>query len=89
MTEGVNWASSILGIPDVWQLTQGEGIKVAILDTGIDLDHPDLASAIVETEDFTGDGIEDASGHGTHCAGIVGARLNGIGFVALPRELSS
>ncbi len=81
--ERINWAESILGIPDVWRLTQGEGVKVAILDTGVDIDHPDLQDAIVATKDFTGDGIEDENGHGTHCAGIVGARLNGVGFVGV------
>ena len=83
MPERVNWAGSILNIPDVWRLTQGEGVKIAILDTGIDTDHQDLADAIIETKDFTGDGIEDENGHGTHCAGIVGARLNGVGFVGV------
>lgn len=81
--ERVNWAGAILNIPDVWRLTQGEGVKVAILDTGIDPDHQDLADAIIDTKDFSGDGIEDANGHGTHCAGVVGARLNGVGFVGV------
>ncbi len=81
--ERIDWAGSILGIPDVWRLTQGEGVKVAILDTGIDLDHPDLKDAIVDSKDFTGDGVEDLNGHGSHCAGIVGARLNGVGFVGV------
>jgi subtilisin family serine protease len=81
--ERINWAGSILGIPDVWRLTQGEGAKVAILDTGVDADHQDLADAIVDKKDFTGDGIEDENGHGTHCAGVVGARLNGVGFVGV------
>ena len=81
--ERINWAGSILGIPDVWRLTQGEGVKVAILDTGIDTDHQDLADAIIDSKDFTTDGIEDANGHGTHCAGVVGARLNGVGFVGV------
>lgn len=81
--EQINWAESILGIPDVWRLTQGEGVKVAVLDTGIDMDHPDFVNAIVDSKDFTGDGIEDKNGHGTHCAGIVGARWNNIGFVGV------
>lgn len=81
--ERVDWAGAILDIPSIWQQTQGAGVKVAILDTGIDTDHPDLASAIVDTKDFTGDGIEDVNGHGTHCAGVVGARLNGVGFVGV------
>lgn len=81
--ERTNWAGSVLGIPDVWTITQGAGVKVAILDTGVDEDHPDLKEAIVTSADFTGDGVEDENGHGTHCAGIVGARLNGIGFVGV------
>ena len=81
--ERVNWAGSILGIPNVWTQTMGEGIKVAVLDTGIDLDHPDLVDGIAATKDFTGDGVEDVNGHGTHCAGIIGARLNNVGFVGV------
>lgn len=82
-TERINWAEFLLRIPDVWQNTQGEGVKVAVLDTGIDPDHPDLEEAILDTVDFTGDGIEDANGHGTHCAGIIAARLNNVGFVGV------
>lgn len=81
--EQINWAERLLGIPSVWADTQGEGVTVAVLDTGIDTDHPDLADAIVATNDFTGDGIEDANGHGTHCAGIIAARLNGVGFIGV------
>lgn len=81
--ERINWAGAILGIPDVWRLTMGEGIRIAVLDTGVDRDHPDLKTAIRDTHDFTGDGIEDENGHGTHCAGIIGARLNGVGFVGV------
>ena len=81
--ERINWAASILGLPQIWEETVGAGVKVAVLDTGIDLDHPDLKDAIVDRKDFTGDGIEDVNGHGTHCAGIIGARLNSIGFVGV------
>ncbi len=81
--EQINWAEKLLGIPLVWTTTQGEGAKVAILDTGIDLDHPDLATAVIDSEDFSGDDVEDSSGHGTHCAGIIGARLNAVGFVGV------
>ncbi len=81
--ERINWAQRILGIPSVWQVTQGEGVKVAVLDTGIDVDHPDLADAIVDSKDFTGEGVEDTNGHGTHVAGIIAARLNEVGFVGV------
>jgi subtilisin family serine protease len=81
--ERLNWAESLLGIPRVWTRTRGEGIKVAVLDTGIDLDHEDLKEAIVGSKDFTGDGVEDKNGHGTHCAGIIAARRNRVGFVGV------
>jgi subtilisin len=81
--ERINWGQYLLGIPDSWSQSQGKGIKVAVLDTGIDTDHPDLKDAIADSKDFSGDGIEDANGHGTHCAGVIGARMNGVGFVGV------
>ncbi|MDM8556813.1 S8 family serine peptidase [Desulfococcaceae bacterium HSG7] len=82
-----NWAKLLLGVPDVWQETKGKGIKVAVLDTGIDTDHPDLKDAIVKTENFTDDdSVEDTNGHGTHCAGIIGARFNSKLFIGVAPE---
>lgn len=84
--ERINWAGSILQVPAAWRESRGRGIKVAVLDTGVDPDHQDLADAIIDSKDFTGDGIEDVDGHGTHCAGVIGARLNGVGFVGVAPE---
>ncbi len=84
--EQLRWGETLLRLPLVWRQTSGAGVRVAILDTGIDTDHPDLRDAIDETRDFTGDGIEDRNGHGTHTAGIVGARRNDIGFVGVAPE---
>lgn len=81
--ERISWGTAVMDIPKIWQDTQGEGVKVAVLDTGIDTDHPDLKDAIIAKRDFTGDGIEDVSGHGTHCAGIIAARMNNVGFVGV------
>ncbi|MEM9737488.1 MAG: S8 family peptidase [Bacteroidota bacterium] len=67
----VNWGKKLSGIPLAWQKTMGEDVRVAVLDTGIDSNHPDLKDVIAEVRDFTGDGIEDMSGHGTHCAGVI------------------
>ncbi|MER5352867.1 S8 family serine peptidase [Kitasatospora sp. NPDC002551] len=64
-----------IGAPEAWRsgLT-GRGVKVAVLDSGVDGGHPDLAGSIGESSDFTGGatGVKDADGHGTHVASIVG-----------------
>lgn len=52
----------------------GQGIVVAILDTGIDAAHPAFAGVTLVEQDFTGEGNGDAHGHGTHCAGTVFGR---------------
>jgi serine protease AprX len=63
----------LIDVPQVWQAdVTGRGIKVAIVDTGIDPNHPDFAGRIVQSKDFTGEGDVDKNGHGTHVAGIVG-----------------
>lgn len=81
--ERINWAGELLELPEVWLSSEGENVNVAVLDTGVDLHHPDLEDAIDSHVDFTGDGIMDVNGHGTHCAGIIGARQNDKGFVGV------
>jgi subtilisin family serine protease len=58
----------------------GLGSTVLIMDTGVNAAHPDLAGKIKYTMDFTGTGIKDTNGHGTHLAGIVAAKRNGVGM---------
>jgi len=66
-------SAPLIGAPQVWQANvTGKGIKVAIVDTGIDPNHPDFAGRIAQIRDFTGEGDVDKNGHGTHVAGIVG-----------------
>ncbi|MFE9635047.1 S8 family serine peptidase [Streptomyces sp. NPDC006463] len=55
----------------------GRGVKVAVLDTGVDTDHPDLVGCIEETASFVpGQTVEDGHGHGTHCIGTVAGPAN-------------
>jgi subtilisin family serine protease len=63
----------------------GAGIKVAVVDTGIDSDHSDLAANFKGGVDFTGSrkGFEDEHGHGTHVAGTIGALDNEIGVIGV------
>lgn len=58
----------------------GKGVKVCIIDTGIDREHPDLRARIAKVSDFTDDGDgRDYMGHGTHVAGIVAGSGRGSG----------
>jgi subtilisin len=47
----------------------GEGIRLCVLDTGIDAGHPDFTGRISDWKSFVGQPIHDVRGHGTHCAG--------------------
>ena len=72
--------------PEAWDVTTGSpDITVAILDTGVDLDHPDLATKIVNNRNFTtSPTVDDVHGHGTHVAGIAAAITNnGLGVAGL------
>ncbi len=67
----------------------GAGIKVAILDTGIDLDHPDLKNNIKGNVNIISSrrSGNDDNGHGTHVAGTVAGVNNGIGVVGVGSEI--
>ncbi|MDI6860316.1 MAG: S8 family serine peptidase [Methanocellales archaeon] len=74
----------------VWSYNKGTGVKVAIIDTGIDYTHPDLDANYRGGYDFVNDDADpkDDNGHGTHCAGIVVAEDNDIGVVGVAPEAS-
>ncbi|GLY93844.1 S8 family serine peptidase [Actinoplanes sp. NBRC 103695] len=62
-----------IGAPEVWKTgNTGAGVDVAVLDTGIDTAHPDVAGQIAATESFVpGASVEDGAGHGTHVASTI------------------
>jgi len=87
------WGVDRIDAELVWSTNTGAGVDVAILDTGIDFDHPDLVNNIAGGVNFTGwwwvDGStyryywDDRNGHGSHCAGIAAAVNNNIGVVGV------
>ncbi|MEV1019050.1 S8 family serine peptidase [Streptomyces sp. NPDC050264] len=63
-----------IGTPKAWEAgLTGKGVKVAVLDTGYDASHPDLASRVTESKSFIeGEEVADRNGHGTHVTSTVG-----------------
>lgn len=80
------WNMSLVNAPYAWSRGFfGSGVKVAVMDSGIDTDHPDLVGRIKYTADYThNDNPEDIQGHGTMVSGIIGAAINnGVGVAGL------
>ena len=76
-----------INAPEAWPCTAGgEGVIIAILDTGVDRDHPDLVANLVGGVTYYGTSTEDDNGHGTHVSGIAaGVANNGGIFGVAPR----
>jgi type VII secretion-associated serine protease mycosin len=74
------WHLSYLKVSEAHRYSQGEGIVVGVVDTGVDGSHPDLAGNVLPGGDFVpngGDGRTDLDGHGTVMAGLIAAHGQG------------
>lgn len=81
----IPWGVARIGANDAWKYSTGREVKVAILDTGIDRDHPDLDDNLAGCVNLISwwRSCEDDNGHGTHVAGIIGAENNNFGVVGV------
>ncbi len=83
--QGLQWGLERIGAPQAWAAGRGQGMTIAIVDSGVDLSHVDLAGKIVgqtscidtggDSSKCSGSG-QDVNGHGTHVAGIAAATTN-------------
>lgn len=85
LSQELGWYISAFNLPDAWKVTCGEGVKVAVLDTGADLTHPDLAPNLLPGFNFINPSLppEDDNGHGAHVSGIIAACNNNEGMVGV------
>jgi len=73
---GATWGVDAVGAGN--SSFDGSGVTVAVLDTGIDPNHPAFSGVNLVRQNFTSEGLDDINGHGTHCAGtIFGRDVNG------------
>ena len=81
----MDWGIKMLRVYEIWKEVKGEGVKIAVLDTGVS-QHVDLKINVKGGINFTtsnANDYQDRAGHGTHVAGIIAAADNEIGVVGV------
>ncbi|CAM5279843.1 type VII secretion-associated serine protease [Streptomyces tanashiensis] len=72
---GQQWHLDAFGAEKIWQLSTGKGVTVAVIDSGVEKQQPDLAGQVLKGKDFApdeaGDEFTDYTGHGTDMAGLI------------------
>ncbi|WMX46785.1 type VII secretion-associated serine protease mycosin [Streptomyces roseicoloratus] len=69
------WHLDIMHAEDIWKISKGEGVTVAVIDSGVDKNNPDLVGRVLDGRDLapreSGDEHTDVDGHGTGMAGLI------------------
>jgi len=82
------WSLARMHAPQAWASARGKGARVAVLDSGVDCAHPDLAAACAAGYNVLNPSLppNDDKGHGTHVSGIIAGALNWKGMVGMAPE---
>jgi subtilisin len=85
VAQKAGWEITAFNLPKTWATTQGEGVKVAVLDTGADLNHDDLKANLLPGINMINPkkSAQDDNGHGSHVAGTICALNNDLGVVGV------
>ncbi|MBI3967981.1 MAG: S8 family serine peptidase [Chloroflexi bacterium] len=81
------WYLERIRVPSAWDVTTGDpSVRVAVIDSGFDVEHPDRPTNLLSGPDFVtgGNVLTDPDGHGTHVSGIIAAAINnGVGIAGV------
>lgn len=85
MAQFSGWEIKKFDIEKQWKHSKGEGVVVAVIDTGCDFNHPDLKNNIIQGKNFIEPKKDpmDVNGHGTHVCGTIAAQDNSLGMVGV------
>jgi len=79
------WAIKRFNVQEAWRYSQGKDVTVAVIDTGVDLNHIDIKDNLLPGRNFVdnNDTPQDVNGHGSHVAGTIAAIDNSYGMVGI------